>query len=259
MGRIPLVPNASSLFPPRRSLVLIIVRSTTLLRHSDPTSSDLWDPNCNKGTAHKLRPSPPSKQTPSFRSFGQESNLRLDSTRPTKDRLMLTKRHKEKNQQAAIKKGDKILFDPLLTAKHNINESFRVFTDPTKISEEPAWRLQNPRQGGLPDPPITVHTDRSCINNRKQNAACCAGVWFDDNHPLNRAIQVPGPDQSNQTGELAAIVVALQLSNPLSPLTCIMDSRYVLDGLTTHLTSWEDRGWTNVQNKKWFQTAAYHL
>ena len=59
--------------------VLIIVWATTLLRRSDPTSSNLWDPNCDKGTAHKRRPSPTSKWTPSFQSFGQESDPHLDT------------------------------------------------------------------------------------------------------------------------------------------------------------------------------------
>ena len=155
-------------------------------------------------------------------------------TRPLKDGLTLTHQCKEKNQQAVIKNGDEILFDPSLTAKHNINESFRIFTDPMEISEEPAWRLQNPRQGGLPDLPIVVYTDGSCINNGKLNATCInngklnttcrGGVWFRDGHPLNRAIRVPGIEQSNQAGELAALIVALQLSNTLSPLTYITDS-----------------------------------
>ena len=84
-------------------------------------------------------------------------------------------------------------------------------------------------------------------------------MWFDDDHPLNRAIRIPGQHQSNQTGEIAALVVALQLADLLTPLLCITDSRYVLDGLTDHLQSWEDRGWINVSNKEWFQAAAYHL
>ena len=99
-------------------------------------------------------------------------------TCPIKDGLTLIHRRKEKNQRAVIKNGDEILFDPSLTAKHNINESFRIFTDPMEISAEPAWRLQNPRQGGLPDPPIVVYMDGLCINNGKENAICGGGVWF---------------------------------------------------------------------------------
>ena len=34
---------------------------------------------------------------------------------------------------------------------------------------------------------------------------------------------------------------------------------YALDSLTKHLASWEDKGWTNISNKQWFQVAAYQL
>ena len=72
LWRLEFVPSSSF-------TVLITVRATTLLQHSNPTSSDLCDLNCNKGTAHKLRPSPTSERTPSFRSFSQESDPRLDT------------------------------------------------------------------------------------------------------------------------------------------------------------------------------------
>ena len=56
--------------------VLITVWAIPLLWRSNLTSSNLWDPNCNKGIAHKQRPSPMSKWTLSFWSFGQESYTR---------------------------------------------------------------------------------------------------------------------------------------------------------------------------------------
>ncbi|KAF8545795.1 RnaseH-domain-containing protein [Imleria badia] len=94
---------------------------------------------------------------------------------------------------------------------------------------------------------------------RQRERTLQGGVWFGDNHPLNCAIWVPGAKQSNQTGELTALVVVLQLADPLIPLICITDSRYVLDGLTKHLPNWENQGWTNTSNKPWFQSAAYLL
>lgn len=84
-------------------------------------------------------------------------------------------------------------------------------------------------------------------------------MWLDNNHSLNKAIRIPGDDQSNQTGEIAAITVALQIIDPTTPLTIVSDSRYAIDGLTKHLPTWEDHGWTDISNHKWFQSAAYHL
>ncbi|KAF8137578.1 RnaseH-domain-containing protein [Boletus edulis] len=76
---------------------------------------------------------------------------------------------------------------------------------------------------------------------------------------MNRAIKVPGTTQSNQAGEIAAVAVALQITPPLTPLEIISDSRYVIDGLTKHLATWENIGWIGISNKELFQTAAYHL
>ncbi|KAF8126585.1 hypothetical protein EV363DRAFT_1173921, partial [Boletus edulis] len=91
------------------------------------------------------------------------------------------------------------------------------------------------------------------------DAACGSGIWISDDNPKNRAIRVPGPHQSNQIGEIAAVIVALQQSDPTTPITIITDSRYVIDGLTKHLSTWEDNGWTGIRNAEWFQAAAYQL
>ena len=39
----------------------------------------------------------------------------------------------------------------------------------------------------------------------------------------------------------------------------ITDSRYVKEGLTTHLQHWEDQGWIGIKNAKLFQKVAYLL
>jgi hypothetical protein len=43
------------------------------------------------------------------------------------------------------------------------------------------------------------------------------------------------------------------------PLKIITDSKYVIKGLTTHLGTWEDRGWINIKNADLFKAAAYLL
>ncbi|KAG1734854.1 ribonuclease H-like protein, partial [Suillus occidentalis] len=106
---------------------------------------------------------------------------------------------------------------------------------------------------------INIYTDGSCINNGKEDAKCGSGVWFGRDHPSNKAIRVPGKTQSNQAGEIAAILVGLQNVSPLIPVTFITDSRYVIDGLNTHLHNWEDHGWINEANANLFRATVYHL
>jgi ribonuclease HI len=56
-----------------------------------------------------------------------------------------------------------------------------------------------------------------------------------------------------------AIIVAVA-SIPLSqPLEIVSNSKYVIEGLTTHLQTWEDQEWISVQNVPFFQRAAYLL
>ena len=91
--------------------------------------------------------------------------------------------------------------------------------------------------------------DKACINNGKDNARCEGGVWFGPNNPNNLTFRVPGNQQSNQIGELAAVVIAIQKTRHFCPLEIISDSQYVIKGLTEHLYQWEDREWIQVQNK----------
>ncbi|KAH7909128.1 ribonuclease H-like protein, partial [Hygrophoropsis aurantiaca] len=106
---------------------------------------------------------------------------------------------------------------------------------------------------------LIIYTDGSCQKNGKLDAACGSGIWAGDDHPINTAAKVPGTNQSNQAGEIAAIIYALEKTDDFTPIHFKTDSRYVIDGLTQHLKSWEDAGWIGIANKELFQTAAYLL
>lgn len=110
-----------------------------------------------------------------------------------------------------------------------------------------------------PPSQITVYTDGSCFRNGSEDARCRAGVWLADNHSLNRAIRVPGQTQSNQIGELAEVVVALQSIPRNADLMIVTDSQYVIKCLTNCLSRWEDSGWPRVPNAPWIKAAAYAL
>jgi ribonuclease HI len=153
----------------------------------------------------------------------------------------------------------KITFDPSTTEKTSLADCFRIFVDHTKISNFPAERQGQTRGIILPEEQLTVCTDGACYNNGKMNAKAGAGIWFTDNDPRNKALKIPGPTQTNQVGELAAVIAALECSPTYAPLKIISDSTYVIDGLTEHLKEWEDRGWIEICNAKWFKRAAFLL
>jgi ribonuclease HI len=150
------------------------------------------------------------------------------------------------------------MFDPSITCKETLAECFRIFTDPTKLTHQPAKRYRHIR----PTPrctEITVYTDGACINNGKQNAHCGSGVWFGPENQKNQAIRVPGEAQSNQVGKLAAVIAAINTTAPYQPLKIISDSKCVIEGLTTHPDTWENDGWINIKNAPLFKKACHLL
>ena len=169
-----------------------------------------------------------------------------------KDDLTLTHRRLEKNARANVE--NELIFNPSVTTKGNLSDAFRIFA-PKPNPTSPALRPLRDADSA----PLTVFTDGSCLHNGQHNAISGAGIWIADGHPLNRAFRVPGQEQSNQTAEIAAIVVALQAAPRSADLTIITDSRYAIQSLTRSLERHEDTAWVGVPNTPWLKAAAYHL
>ncbi|EPQ51945.1 RnaseH-domain-containing protein, partial [Gloeophyllum trabeum ATCC 11539] len=139
------------------------------------------------------------------------------------DNLTLTHHRLEKNREARAERGA-VVFDPSLTIRTSLADCFRIFLDPKLVSPDPAYRLEAPAPGlNVQREHLTIYTDGSCLDNGKANARAGSGIYVRPDHPLNRAIRIPGPEQSNQVGELVAIIVALQTAPPFAPITFITD------------------------------------
>ncbi len=100
---------------------------------------------------------------------------------------------------------------------------------------------------------IKVYMDGACWNNEKANVRCGSSIWIKPNHRRNAAIRVPGIRQSNQVGEIVAIIEVINSFPNFCLLTIISDSRYVIDSLMQHLSKWEDKGWIGVENVEFFK------
>lgn len=171
--------------------------------------------------------------------------------------LSLTASRKRKNVQAQYQ-NEFITFDPSITTKNDLTECFRIFANPNDASKHQAKRGLDPR-ANLRHPSISIYTDGACLDNGKTNAQCGSSIWFAPEDPRNKAIKVPGPAQSNQIGELVAVIEAIQNQPIFYLLKIHTDSKYVIDGLTSHLSDWDNIGWIAVQNVKFFQKVAYLL
>lgn len=186
---------------------------------------------------------------------------------PNQDHLTRSAQHERRTPQPQEDDDEEdeeeenpaITFDPSVTERTGISECFRTFVDQSKVTNEPATRQPPARGITILNERITVYTDGSCINNGKENAKSGSGVWFGEESEHNMALRVPGSEHSNQIGEIAAVVAALEKTPNFIPLKIKTDSKYVIEGLTKHLKNWENQGWIGIKNKKWFKRAAYLL
>jgi len=60
-------------------------------------------------------------------------------------------------------------------------------------------------------------------------------------------------------GEICAIITAAEKVPRYQPMQIVTNSKYAIDGLTTHLEEWENKGWTEVKNAIFFKKATYLL
>jgi len=105
----------------------------------------------------------------------------------------------------------------------------------------------------------TLYTDGACLEGNTSRARAGAGTFCLEDETKNHAIRIPGPSQTNQRGELIAIVKALSITPKGDMLTIVSDSMYTIQGIIENLRKWEDEGWMRVQNTDIFQKIAYEL
>lgn len=182
---------------------------------------------------------------------------------PYSDGLSLTPNRKRKNEIArrprnADEPNDaedrEILFDPSITTPDDegLSAVFRVFVEYDNTTLMPGIRSRiNPTT--ITDD-VTVYTDGSCIRNGDENAQAGAGAWYGPEHAKNKSIRVGMDLQSNQTGELTAILAVARVEMGLpAPLHIVTDSMYTINGLTSLATKWEAQGWIGVANRELFR------
>ena len=107
---------------------------------------------------------------------------------------------------------------------------------------------------------VTVYTDGSCINNGDSDARAGAGYWYGENDIRNGCLRLPDTiEQSNNAGELVAILKAVQMTPTNTTLIIKTDSQYAIDGIITHRARLENRGWIEVSNCELFQAIISRL
>ena len=96
---------------------------------------------------------------------------------------------------------------------------------------------------------VNVYIDGSCVNNGKDNAKAGYGVYFGENDERNDYGRVLGK-QSNNTGELNAIIRAIEILNDENRIINIYtDSEYVIKCAGSYTKKLEKNNWITSTGK----------
>ncbi|KAJ7475569.1 ribonuclease H-like domain-containing protein, partial [Mycena galericulata] len=89
---------------------------------------------------------------------------------------------------------------------------------------------------------IKVYTDGSCFDNGLPNARAGAGIYFGPGHGLNESLRVTG-DQTNNRGELLAILYSLSTTPSNKRLDIYSDSEYAIRSIVYWAPGHAEAGW----------------
>jgi len=128
----------------------------------------------------------------------------------------------------------------------NIKDAINIFEEKQQTTILPTQPTTDSEQNV--NATTTVYTDGACINNGEETAKAGSGVWYGINDPRNISERVSHKIQSNQTGELTAVLLAIKNHPQNENLNILTDSKYVIEGLTKNAKKWEERNWTNIQH-----------
>ncbi|KAK7051966.1 hypothetical protein R3P38DRAFT_2402283, partial [Favolaschia claudopus] len=90
--------------------------------------------------------------------------------------------------------------------------------------------------------PVEIYVDGSCLNNGKETARAGAGVFWGLNHTFNEAARVPD-NQTNNRGEVYAILRVLLRADTAKTLHIYSDSEYALETITERSPEENARRW----------------
>ena len=139
----------------------------------------------------------------------------------------------------------------------NLRDSIRIFTKRENLLE--ATSLSTAEDDERLRTDLIVYTDGSCMGNGTDEARAGSGIWYSDHDSRNTALRVPGDKQSNQVGELLAILHTIKNTPGNQQLRIRTDSRFAMDGLTKYSQEWEAKDWIGVAHGQLFKCATAWL
>ncbi|KAF5371403.1 hypothetical protein D9615_009713 [Tricholomella constricta] len=128
----------------------------------------------------------------------------------------------------------------------SLKDVFRIFTEGETIGTLPRTLSQSDD-----GPQVIAATDGSCTKNGQDNAFAGAGVFYNLNNEKNIKIKVPSHYKpSNQMAELLVLKEAAEHAPEVGCLHLELDSKYVIQNVTSRIRTHEDEGYTNTANEE---------
>ena len=100
---------------------------------------------------------------------------------------------------------------------------------------------------------VMVFTDGACPNNGKGGARAGIGVWWNHGHKHNVSERVKGEKQTNNVGEIQAIVRAIRLAFEMKSIRKLQintDSEFTINSVTKWMSGWKKKGWRKADGKE---------
>ena len=100
---------------------------------------------------------------------------------------------------------------------------------------------------------VMVFTDGACPNNGKGGARAGIGVWWNYGHKHNVSERVKGEKQTNNVGEIQAIVRAIRLAFEMKNVRKLQintDSEFTINSVTKWMSGWKKKGWRKADGKE---------
>ncbi|KAF9234528.1 hypothetical protein BU15DRAFT_52534 [Melanogaster broomeanus] len=151
------------------------------------------------------------------------------------------------DNQRALKKKEKVMFDPTTILDSPLENGFRSFVE---IKEY----LPNPARQTAP-PPDATHEEIMVVTcgehriNKDGDIIAGGGVWFGDNDERNRAIRVEEHLATHNSGELSVLLLTAQTIPKHHVLNLTTKTERVVEDLTINLDRWDHTGWLEHENR----------
>ncbi len=150
---------------------------------------------------------------------------------------------------------DLVPFDRRITMHGSLGNVFRIFTSAAPTSDEAVTASLD--EDGTS---AILATDGSCLFNGEMRAQAGAGVFVEHDHSQNCSVRLPKEiEQSNQSSEVAATLIATSLANTKTRVIQETDSQTTMNALTKWKQSHEDSGYILQKNVRLTRTTIAHL